>query len=579
MKRITVLLLALISLGSCSRNSQKLDTLLENYWEDYLYYHPIEATGYGVATYNNVIRNTFSDTFRASMDSFYQHYLEMLDDINYDNLDQNDKISYDILKREIQFGQEYLKLPNQYLPINQFDALPLTFAMLGSGAGSQPFETKEDYENFLERMDDFYDWTQTAINRMREGVTKDIVLPRELVNKMVDQYQNFLTADAENSHFFEPCNNFPKDFSESTQEELAKLYKDKITEKVTPAYKSLREYLLNEYSPSARETDGYYALPDGINWYEFWVRKWTTTNMSPEEIYNIGTQEVEYLRSEMEKVMSSVEFKGSLKDFFHFCNTDAQFRPFTTVDEVLDSFRNVQKTEDPHLNEMFALVPKTKFEIRQTEKFREATASAEYQPASEDGSRPGIFYCPIPDATKFNAIGMETLFLHEAIPGHHYQISLQQENKSLPQFRKFLWYGAYGEGWALYSESLGNDLGLFQNPYQYFGHLSDAMLRAVRLVVDVGLHTGKMTREEAIQFMLENMRTTPEEATQEIERYMAIPGQALSYMIGKKKLIQLRQKTEKRLGDKFEIKKFHDAVLAHGCVPLETLEQIVADIK
>jgi uncharacterized protein (DUF885 family) len=243
---------------------------------------------------------------------------------------------------------------------------------------------------------------------------------------------------------------------------------------------------------------------------------------------------------------------------------------------VLDSFWNIKKVEDPQLKKLFNHTPKTAFTIRQTEAFRAASASAEYNPPSEDGSRPGIFYTPILDPKKYNAVGMNTLFLHEAIPGHHYQIALQQENKDIPKFRRFLWYGAYGEGWALYSETLGRQLGLFDNPYQYFGHLSDAMHRAIRLVVDVGIHHKGMSREEAIAFMRAHERATEEEATAEIERYMAIPGQALSYKIGQLTISAERKKYEEQLGAKFDIASFHDEVLKYGCLPLQVLQSKLA---
>jgi uncharacterized protein (DUF885 family) len=241
----------------------------------------------------------------------------------------------------------------------------------------------------------------------------------------------------------------------------------------------------------------------------------------------------------------------------------------------LDGFWSVKKTIEPYLKKMFNKTPNTKFEIRQTEAFRAASASAEYNAGTEDGTRPGIFYTPIIDATKFNAVGMETLFLHEAIPGHHYQISLQQENKSLPQFRKFLDYSAYAEGWALYTETLGKDLGLYKNPYQYLGHLSDAMHRAIRLVVDAGMHSKTMTREEAIAYMMANERITEPEAVAEIERYMAIPGQALSYMIGKLSIMEMRKKLETKEGSKFNLAAFHDAILEGGNMPLSLLEKKV----
>ncbi len=275
----------------------------------------------------------------------------------------------------------------------------------------------------------------------------------------------------------------------------------------------------------------------------------------------------------METVKNTVGFKGSLPEFFNSINNDPQFFPFTTPQGVLDSFWAIQKISAGKIKNLFETEPKTKFEIRQTEAYRAASASAEYNAGTEDGSRPGIFYVPILDPKKFNIVGMETLFLHEAIPGHHYQISLQQENTQLPKFRKFLGYSSYAEGWALYTETLGKDLGLYQNPYQYLGHLSDAMHRAIRLVVDVAIHTKGMSREEAIQYMVTNERISTEEATAEIERYMAIPGQALSYKIGQLTISALRKKMETELGSKFSLPAFHTQVLNGGNMPLPVLEK------
>jgi uncharacterized protein (DUF885 family) len=254
--------------------------------------------------------------------------------------------------------------------------------------------------------------------------------------------------------------------------------------------------------------------------------------------------------------------------------SDKKFMPYKTPDEVLNAFRSIQQKIDPHLKKMFNRTPKTGFEIRQTEAFRAASAAAEYQQGTPDGSRPGIFYVPIVDATKFNSTsGMESLFLHEAIPGHHYQTSLQQENENLPKFRRFSWYGAFGEGWALYSESLGKELGLYTDPYQYMGALGDEIHRAVRLVVDVGLHTKGMTREEAIKYMTDNMSMSDEAATAEIERYMAIPAQALSYKIGSIKIWELRNKYSQQLGEKFNLADFHDELLKDGVMPLDIAER------
>jgi uncharacterized protein (DUF885 family) len=274
----------------------------------------------------------------------------------------------------------------------------------------------------------------------------------------------------------------------------------------------------------------------------------------------------------MEKVKEEVGFKGSIKEFFNYVRNKKELMPFTDPQQVIDNFTAIHKKMKPQIDKLFDLQPKTAFEVRRTEAFREASASAEYNQGSLDGSRPGIFYVPIPDVTKYNIYSDEDLFLHEAIPGHHFQISLQQENKELPDFRRTLVYSAFAEGWALYSESLGKELGLFTDPYQYFGMLGAEMHRAIRLVVDTGLHSKGWTREEAIQYSLDNEAESEAGITSEIERYMANPGQALSYKIGQLKILELRAKAENELGDDFNIKEFHNQVLESGCLPLALLE-------
>ncbi|MEO8796177.1 MAG: DUF885 domain-containing protein, partial [Daejeonella sp.] len=351
-------------------------------------------------------------------------------------------------------------------------------------------------------------------------------------------------------------------------------YRQAILTELTPSYKKMAEFLKNEYLPKARTSTGISAVPGGDEMYKYYVKFWTTTDKTPEEIYQTGLSEVTRIKSEMEKVKAQTGFKGTLTEFFTYMKNDPKFMPYKTPEEVLNAFRKIHEKMEPNLEKMFGKVPKSKFEIRQTEAFRAASASAEYNQGSPDGSRPGIFYVPILDATKFNITsGMESLFLHEAIPGHHYQISLQQENESLPKFRRFSWYGAYGEGWALYCESLGKELGLYTDPYQYMGALGDEMHRAIRLVVDVAMHTKNMSREEAIKYMMDNEAISEDGATAEIERYMAIPGQALSYKTGALKIRELREKYKKDLGSKFKLSDFHDEVLKDGCMPLEILER------
>ncbi|HYI75981.1 MAG TPA: DUF885 domain-containing protein, partial [Chryseolinea sp.] len=322
-------------------------------------------------------------------------------------------------------------------------------------------------------------------------------------------------------------------------------------------------------------TAGISEVAQGKEYYQHLINYWTTTNLPADEIFKTGEAEVARIRLEMEKVKNQVGFKGNLKAFFEHVNSDKQFMPYKTPEEVVAGFNKIHEQIRPQLKKFFNMVPKTAFEVRQTEAFRAASSSAEYNAGTPDGSRPGVFYVPILEAKTFNYTGMETLFLHEAIPGHHYQIALQYENEELPKFRRFLWFGAYGEGWALYTESLGKELGLYKDPYQYFGNLGDEMHRAIRLVVDVGIHTREWTREQAIEYMLDNEAISLQAATAEIERYMAVPGQALSYKIGQLKIMELRKKAADVLGEQFNLALFHDEVLKYGCLPLDVLESII----
>jgi uncharacterized protein (DUF885 family) len=386
---------------------------------------------------------------------------------------------------------------------------------------------------------------------------------------MIPQMDAMATTDRSKNIFYGPLGKLGADSSK-----YASQYNTLITQSLVPSYAKLRDFLKNEYLPKARTTSGISGVPGGDKYYNYLIRYWTTTDKTPEEIYQTGLSEVKRIRTTMDSLKNAVGFKGDLAAFFEFMKNDKQFMPFKEPKQVLDSFHSILAKIEPNLKKMFGRTPKTPFEIRQTEAFRAASASAEYNQGSPDGTRPGIFYVPIVDATKFNTTsGFESLFLHEAIPGHHYQISLQQENEKIPKFRRFAWYGAFGEGWALYTESLGKELGLYTDPYQYMGALGDEIHRAIRLVVDVGMHTKNMTREQAIKYMMENEAISEDGATAEIERYMAIPAQALSYKIGALKIQELRARYQQSLGDKFKLSAFHDELLKDGVMPLEVAER------
>lgn len=557
----------------------EVDSIASNYYEQYLKLYPLEATAQGDPRYNDQLPINIDKDFISGEISFYNSVQAQLKKVDYKSLSDEDKTIYDVLDYTLKDKVQRYAYHPEYIPFTQFGGLPLDFPLLGSGQGSQPFKTEKDYNDWLKRAEKFPEWMDTAIENFREGIANQYVLPKKLVAKMIPQMraEEIVTADLEKNIFYGPVKQFPKNFSESQKDKYKVMFKDLIEKKLIPAYTKMGNFLETEYLPKARDTDGINALPKGNNIYAFYAKSWTTTGTTPEEINKIGLQQVAMLRAEMEKVKRQVGFTGTLEEFITYVKNDPKAMPYKTNKEVLDAFNSILKTITPKLKTMFGVTPKTPFEIRQTEKFREASASAEYIQGTPDGKRPGIFYIPLPDPTKFNVTsGMESLFLHEAIPGHHYQISLQQENTSLPKFMRFGWFGAYGEGWAHYCETLGPEFGLYTDPYQKMGYLSDQMLRAVRLVVDTGLHTGTMNREQAIKYFLSNIAYDEAGATAEVERYMAMPGQALGYKIGSLKIRELRDKYQKELGSKFSLAKFHDEVLNQGCLPLDVLERKMA---
>ena len=558
------------------KSEANIDSIASKYYEGYLKMYPLEATMQGDSRYNDLLSNNISSEFISKEIEFYTDTQKKLKSIEYDDLSDEQKTVYDVLDYTLKDKIERYAYHPELLPFSQFEGLPLDFPLLGSAEGNQPFKTTKDYDNWLKRIDAFVIWMTTAEKNFREGMKQNVVLPKKLVVKMIPQMhsEEIITEDFDKNIFYGPIKKMPKNFSAKDKEKYKILYQEAISSKIIPAYQKMGDFLEKEYLPKARNTDGINAIPNGKNIYEYYAKSWTTTNKTPEEINKIGLQQVAMLRAEMEKVKTQLGFKGSLEEFLLSLKTDKKAMPFKTPEEVIAAFNGILKKIEPKLPSMFSKFPKTPFEIRRTEKFREASASAEYKQGTPDGKRPGNFNTPIPDATKYNVTnGFESLFLHEAIPGHHYQVSLQQENTEIPKFMRFGWFGAYGEGWAHYTETLGPEFGLYTDPYQKMGYLSDQMLRAVRLVVDTGIHTGKMTREEAIKYYLSNISDSEEGATAAIERYMAIPGQALGYKIGSLKILELRAKYQKQLGNKFNLAKFHDEILNQGCLPLSVLER------
>jgi len=578
---ISILVLTLVLFSGCHHNTPKnkiiensknLNVLYDEFYEGTHRLNPLFSTFYGDNRYNHLLPNYISQSYMKEIKTFYEKIKEKLSTLDSNNISTEDKINLKILNWECNMQVESFKYKYELLPINQIFSLHLIIADLAGGKSAQPFNTLKDYENWLKRLDAYEIWCDTAIANMRRGLKTGYVLPTQLVEKMIPQFDAFCNGPVEKHVFFEPIKNFPAGISSEDKIRLVKEYREAIENKIIPMHKRFRDFLRNEYLPSSRRTAGYSDLPDGKKMYEHNIKLNTTTNLSADEIFNIGNEEVARITKEIEKIKDQVGFKGDNKSFFKYVRNNKDLMPYTNPKQVLDHFNAIHEVIVPRLKQMFDIVPKTQFEIRETESFREASASAEYQIGLLDGSRPGILYIPVPDAPKYNNFEDEDLFLHEGIPGHHYQISLQMENQNLPKFRRELGYTAYTEGWALYTESLGKELGLYTDPYQYLGMLSSEMHRAIRLVVDVGIHAKGWTREQAIEYSLNNEAESESSIVSEIERYMAAPGQALAYKIGQLKILELRAKAEKSLGSKFDLKEFHDIVLQSGSVPLKILE-------
>lgn len=557
--------------------SEAFNKMLDDYYEDGLKLNPLQATFSGDNRYNDQFPNFLSDEYVAKVKSHYNKYQEQLNTFDESMMSDSEKMTMAILKWECDINLEGFNYSQDLRPIDQMWSPHLIVGQLASGASAQPFKTVEDYQNWLSRLDGYTEWLHSAEAKMRKGMELGHVLPKALIVKVLPQLESGAIEDLDQHLFFTPVKNMPEDFSDDDKNMLTEAYTLKLNEKIIPAYKSLYDFMAGEYLTAGRESSGISDIPNGEAFYNYMIKLFTTTTMTADEIHELGLSEVARISSEMEKVKEQVGFTGTLKEFFDYVRSNEDLMPFTEPQEVIDNFNAIHERMKPQIEKLFDMKPKTAFEVRRTEAFREMSASAEYNPGSKDGSRPGIFYTPIPDATKYNTYSDESLFLHEAIPGHHYQISLTQESTELPEFRKTLWYSGYGEGWALYCESLGKELGLYTDPYQYFGMLGAEMHRAIRLVVDTGMHAKGWTREQAIQYSLDNEAESEASIISEIERYMAMPGQALSYKIGQLKIRELRAKAESTLGDKFDIGQFHNEVLETGCIPLALLENKIND--
>src|SRR5262245_44974589 len=554
-----------------SAESQQLRQMLDDYFEEFLKMAPLFATSIGDDRYDDQLAIVISEEQRVRRRDLYQRYQSKIATFPRDRLDADDQLILAVFERTLMRNLETLKFNQHLQPVRQLNSMAVDFPVIGSGTGLHPFKNVKDYENFLKRIDKFQIWVDTAIANMRQGMKVGVVQPKVVIEKTLPQLDAMIVAEPEQSIFFQPILQMPKNFNEADTARLTAAYAQAIQQSIVPAYQKLRNFVREEYLPKTRASYGISNLPDGPAWYEQAVRAQTSTNLTPEEIFQLGMEEIQRITKEMERLRTASGFQGNLQEFSRYLAKNAP-PGFASRDELINGYDAIRQKVMPRLTKLFGRLPKATFEIRIVEEFREKSSPSQYQAANPDGSRPGIFYVNAADIEVNPRRASESLFLHEAIPGHHFQISIQREQERLPRFRRFVNYNAFAEGWALYAESLGLELGLYNEPSQYFGRLNSELFRAVRLVVDVGLHCKTWSRDKELQFMMENTGGSESGASLEIDRYIAWPAQALSYKIGQLKISAIRSKAEKALGAKFDIRAFHDEILKDGAMQLDLLE-------
>jgi uncharacterized protein (DUF885 family) len=545
--------------------------------ETYLKRNPVQALFRGDLRYADRLGDNITDEYYAAEKAAAEQDLAALKAIPRDQLDATDQLAYDTFqyttKDTLRAYQPDILTFTKVRPMNHFYGLHTFYPTFASGKGGAPFNTLEDYENNLKRHKDFVTYIDRAIGRFREGEQAGIVETKLTVRNMIEQLNEQLKMKPEDSPYYGPVKQFPDSISATDRARLTMAYRAAITDELFPVLTRLRDFLKNEYLGNAREGVGLMYMKGGDNLYRYEVQSTTTLPMTPEQIHELGLKEVDRITAEMEKVRQEVGFKGTLHQFFDHLRTAKQFQPKSRESLTQDYYR-IGKTVAAQTPKYFSTIPKAQLVIKPYDLFREKfEAGGSYEQGTPDGSRPGTFYFNAYDLPSRSTWGETTLFLHEGEPGHHFQISLAQENEALPAFMRFDGNTAYVEGWALYAETLGYDMGLYKDPYQRFGTLNDEMLRAMRLVVDSGIHSEGWTRDQAIKYMLDHSGMGRTDATAEVERYIAIPSQATAYKVGALTIQRLRDKAKVELGDKFDIREFHAQVLNTGALPLQILEQ------
>lgn len=555
----------------------KLSQLFKDSDEASLKRNPISGIFRGDLRYADRLGDYLTPAYVAAERAATEADLAALRAIDRSKLTPVDQLAYDVFENRSQitlrgFAPAILKVQVD-LPIDHFNGFQTFYPSFASGEGAAPFNTLADYENNLKRNAEYAALIDRAIGLFRQGMADGIVQPKLVVRNMISQFDNLINEGVMGSTFYGPVGKFPAAVSAADQARLRAAYAAQIANVIIPAHQRMRQFLVDTYLPAARDTVGLSAIPGGADLYNYLIEQNTTLPLKADDVHALGLSEVARILAQMEVQKNKVKFQGSLTEFFTFLRTDKQFQP-KSAKQLHDIYAAIERRINARIPEQFSLLPKTALEVRPVPAFKEKTdAGGSYQGGTPDGSRPGIFYYNTYDLPSRYMWEMETLFLHEGVPGHHFQISLAQENEALPAFMRFGGDTAYAEGWALYAETLWAELGVESDPYQRMGGLSDEMLRAMRLVVDTGIHTKGWTRDQAIDYMLANSPMAKTDATAEVERYIAIPGQALGYKIGQLTIIRLKNEARSALGSRFDPRAFHAQVLNSGSLPMPVLEK------
>ena len=574
-------LLAFAQTGSSpAEATRKFREYLDEDWKRWMQEYPETATSAGFPGQNR----RWSDDSREGIEARIRHLHESfakLKSISRDALPAGEQLNYDLYRERLETVEEGLQYGDDPMPFHGVVPHSLWMPMTQMGGIQQgmpatlatmPHQTVTDYQDILARLEALPKNVEQNIELLREGLKRGYSPPKLMLRDVPKQIAGLIPADALASPLLEPFSKFPAGFPESEKARLTERAKQLYSGVVVPAIQKLHDYVAKTYIPACRESIAATALPNGAAAYAFHVRWQTTTNLTPQQIHEIGLSEVKRIRAEMDKVIASTGFKGSFHDFTEFLRTDPRFF-YDQTDDLVNGYRIITKKIDPELAHLFGKLPRLPYGVCVIPDFKAPSqTTAYYQPGAPSAGRPGCYFVNTYNLRARPKWEMEALSLHESVPGHHLQISLAQEQEGQPEFRKHSGYSAFVEGWALYSESLGEDVGLYKDPYSKFGQLSYEMWRAVRLVVDTGMHSMGWTRQQAIDFFRENTGKTDQDITVEVDRYIVWPGQALAYKIGQLKIRELRTEAEKKLSAKFDVRKFHDAALENGAVPLSVLE-------